>query len=112
MFTDLAGVDTDGPDGAVWSLPPGGDLNANLVKLGPGGRIDRHRNAEVDVVIVVVDGAGELIVNDEAHPLRPHVLAHIPKGAERQVNAGPAGLQYLSLHRARGGLQIRARQPD
>jgi hypothetical protein len=58
LITDLAGIDTAGPDGVVWSFPPGDDLNANLVKLGPGGRVDRHRNAEVDVVIVVVEGAG------------------------------------------------------
>jgi quercetin dioxygenase-like cupin family protein len=108
---DLASLDTDGPDGAVWSLPAGSDLNANLVKLSPGGHIDCHRNAEVDVVIVVVDGAGDLIVDDETHALRPHILAHIPKGAERELNAGPTGLVYLSLHRARGGLQIRPRQP-
>jgi hypothetical protein len=37
-----------------------GDLQANLVRLGVGDRIQPHRNDEVDVVVVVVSGRGEL----------------------------------------------------
>ena len=109
VVVDLAAVDTTGADGVAWALPPGEDLNANLVVLGAGGRIDLHRNAEVDVAMVVVSGAGELIIDGETHSLHRHVLAHIPKGTERQVDAGPAGLVYLSLHRSRPGLRISTR---
>lgn len=109
VVVDLAGVDTAGADGVAWALPDGGDLNANLVTLGAGGRIGLHRNAEVDVAMVVVSGAGELVVDGQKHSLRPHMLAHIPKATERQVDAGPTGLVYLSLHRSRPGLRITTR---
>jgi len=57
ITVNLAGIDVGGADGAVWSLPHDGDLDANLVKLGPGGRIDEHRNDEVDVVYLTVHQA-------------------------------------------------------
>ena len=47
-------------DGVVWSLPHGGDLDANLVRLGPDAAIGEHRNDEVDVLIYVQSGSGEL----------------------------------------------------
>lgn len=41
--------------GALWRLD-GEDLQANLVRLGVGDRIQPHRNHEVDVLVVVVSG--------------------------------------------------------
>jgi hypothetical protein len=58
VTVNLAAIDVGGADGAVWSLPHDGDLDANLVKLGPSGRIPEHGNDEVDVVILVVSGLG------------------------------------------------------
>src|SRR5581483_6316407 len=52
-----------GADGAVWSIETG-DLDANLVRLGPGGAVSTHRNDEVDVLVVGIDGAGTLTVDD------------------------------------------------
>lgn len=109
LVVNLADIDVGGADGAVWSLPHDGDLDANLVKLAPGGEIASHRNDEVDVVLVVVSGSGNLVIDGEAHQLRPHRLARIGKGAERSLRAGPGGLLYLSLHRARSGLRISPR---
>jgi quercetin dioxygenase-like cupin family protein len=48
----------DGP-GALWRLD-GEDLQANLIRLGLGDRIQPHRNDEVEVLMVVVAGRGEL----------------------------------------------------
>ena len=45
--------------GSLWRLD-GEDLQANLVWLGPGDRIEPHRNDEVDVLLLVVSGRGEL----------------------------------------------------
>lgn len=113
LVVNLSDIDVGGADGAVWSLPHDGDLDANLVKLAPGGEIVSHRNDEVDVVLVVVSGSGDLVVDGESYPLRPHRLARICKGAERSLRAGPGGLLYLSLHRARSGLRISPRPvPD
>jgi hypothetical protein len=47
-----------GHPGAWWRLD-GEDLQANLVRLGRGDRIQPHRNDEVEVLAVVVLGRGE-----------------------------------------------------
>jgi quercetin dioxygenase-like cupin family protein len=106
VTVNLSAIDVGGADGAVWSLPHDGDLDANLVKLGPGGRITEHRNDEVDVVVLVVSGSAHLVVDGKAVVVRPHHLARIPKGARRSVEAGPAGVVYLTVHRARAGLRV------
>jgi len=103
---DLGATDTTGPAGVVWSLPHGGDLDANLVRLDPDGAIPPHVNREVDVIISVVGGRGHLIVGDTSHPLHSDVLAVIPKGTRREIRADRRGLSYLSVHRRRSPLGI------
>jgi quercetin dioxygenase-like cupin family protein len=98
---DLAGLAAAGDHpGALWRLD-GEDLQANLVWLGPGDRIDPHRNDEVDVLVVVVSGRGELTLDGQVYPLAPMVLAHLPKGTVRAVVALDGPLAYLSVHRRR-----------
>jgi quercetin dioxygenase-like cupin family protein len=109
---DLGATDTRGRSGVVWSLPHGGDLDANLVHLGPGAVIEAHHNDEVDVVISVLAGRGRLTVDDAAHLLRGDVLALIPKGSRREVRAGSDGITYLSLHRRRDPVSTLRRRTD
>ena len=95
--------------GALWRLD-GEDLQANLVRLGVGDRIQPHRNDEVDVLVVVISGRGELTLGDQVHPLAPMALVHVPKGTVRAMVAVDGPLAYLSVHRRRSaGLQV-ARQ--
>lgn len=107
---DLVLVDLDavaaGAAGVAWHLPHDGDLDANLVRLGPGGAIDEHRNDEVDVLIVVRSGAAQLTVDGDRADLRQGSLAMVPRGALRAITAGPDGVEYLSIHRRRIGLAI------
>lgn len=107
--TDLGAVPTSGGDGVVWSLPHGGDLDANLVRLGPGAAIGEHRNDEVDVLIYVQSGSGELAQGEEVQPLSGENLALIPRGSRRSIRAGNRGLTYLSIHRRRNGLTLKQR---
>lgn len=107
--TDLGSVPTSGGDGVVWSLPHGGDLDANLVRLGPGAAIGEHRNDEVDVLIYVQPGSGELAQGEEVQPLSGENLALIPRGSRRSIRAGNRGLTYLSIHRRRNGLTLKQR---
>src|SRR5919106_5946453 len=59
-LVDLAGLAGAGDrPGALWRLD-GEDLQANLIRLGVGDRIQPHRNDEVEVLMVVVAGRGEL----------------------------------------------------
>ena len=103
---DLGSLSPAGGPGAVWSLPHGGDLDANLVRLRSGDTIDDHVNDDVDVLMFVQSGGGELVVDDTRHPLRSDVLALVPKGSRRRITAGPKGVFYLSVHHRRGPLTI------
>jgi quercetin dioxygenase-like cupin family protein len=111
VVVDLGAIDTAGPSGAVWSLPHGGDLDGNLVRLGPGDGVGSHVNDEVDALLLVRSGDGELGVDGAVHELRPDVLTLVPRGARRSLRAGPAGLTYLSIHRRRGPLGVARHEP-
>jgi quercetin dioxygenase-like cupin family protein len=104
---DLASLAADQErSGALWRLD-GDDLQANLVRLGVGDRIQPHQNHEVDVVVVVISGRGELTLGGQVHPLGPMTLVHVPKGTVRAMVAVDGPLAYLSVHRRRSvGLQV------
>ena len=92
--------------GARWRLD-GEDLQANLVRLGRGDRIQPHRNDEVEVLVVVVSGWGELTLDGPLHQLAPMVVFHLLEGTVRAIAAVDGPLAYLSVHRRRSaGLQV------
>ncbi|MGD9753726.1 MAG: cupin domain-containing protein [Acidimicrobiia bacterium] len=95
-----------GTGGVLWSLPHGGDLDANLVQLGPEGGIAAHTNVELDVLFVVLAGTGRLVVDGEVHEVRAGVALLVRRNAERAVLADGGGLRYLTVHRRRDGLRI------
>ncbi|MFF0837592.1 MULTISPECIES: cupin domain-containing protein [unclassified Streptomyces] len=99
------------PSGVLWKLAEGGrQLDANLVRLAPGARIDTHTEPNLDVLVLVVSGNGVLGkgARDEAEPLTEGALVWLPHGSTRSVTAGAAGLAYLTVHRRRPGMQIRS----
>ncbi len=104
---DLASLAAAGDrQGALWGMN-GEYLQANLIRLGLGDRIQPHRNDEVEVLMVVVAGRGELTLDGQVHPLAPMALVHVPKGTVRAVVAVDGPLAYLSVHRRRpAGLQL------
>ena len=104
---DLLTVDRRGPDGVVWSLARGGDLDANLVHLAPGRTVDAHVNDEVDVLLVGISGSGSVTVNRQRHDLRAGSVVAVPKQTERSISAGPNDeITYMTVHLARAGLDI------
>lgn len=98
--------DAHGVGGVVWKLPHQGDLDGNLVRLAAGRSVDAHVNDEVDVLLVVRRGDGEMTVDGERHELGERAIALIPRGARRSIVAGPDGISYLSVHRHRGPMSI------
>ncbi|WP_121703144.1 hypothetical protein [Streptomyces sp. E5N298] len=97
----------DAPTGALWKLAePGRQLDANVVRLPAGGRVDAHTEPELDVLLLVLDGAARLDSADGGQPLRTGVLTWLPHGSSRAVEAGPDGVTYLTVHRRRPGLRI------
>ena len=98
---DLSDALTEVGDGVHWTLERQGDLNVYLVRLEPGHSVEEHVNSEVDVAVIVVAGDGYIHIDGAPSPLRSHVVAHVPRGTSRRVEAGPDGLGYLTVHRRR-----------
>ena len=108
--SDLGAVPLAGPDGVVWSLDERHDLNANLVRLSPGGGVGEHRNDEVDVLVVVLAGGGAVTVDGREVALAADRIVAVPRGAVRSIRAGDdEGMLYLTVHRQRGPLSIKPR---
>jgi mannose-6-phosphate isomerase-like protein (cupin superfamily) len=61
---------------------------------------------------VILSGEGEITVDDVAHAVTGQQLLLIPRGARRSVRASRWGLRYLTVHRARGPMQIKPSRPD
>lgn len=90
-------------DGPAWSINSE-QLNVNLVRLSSGATIAEHINREVDVLLVVFEGAGELVVEGETTRLAAGRAALIPVGRARALRCTSGPLVYLTCHRRRAGL--------
>jgi quercetin dioxygenase-like cupin family protein len=104
-----------GATGALWRLQGDRQLDVNLVRLPPGEHIPGYVEPSLDVLLVVVAGAGSVALGEEAREeaqdVSPGILAWLPRGAHRSVRAGPDGLVYLTAHRRRPGLSIASGPP-
>lgn len=93
--------------GAVWKLEVSDrDLDSNIIALGPGQRIPAHTGPELDVLIHVLAGSGELVTELDTRDLVPGALVWLPRRSRREFIAGPNGLRYLTVHRRRQALAI------
>ncbi|WP_406047126.1 hypothetical protein [Kribbella sp. NBC_00889] len=102
--------DSPVPSGARWTLAePGRQLDANLIHLPAGQRVDTHTEPDLDVVLVVVAGGGTVGTPDGEQTLADGNVVWLPRGSTRNITAGDSGLSYLTIHRRRPGLQIRKR---
>ncbi len=80
------------------------DLSLNLVSCTAGQGVGSHVNAEVDVVIVVIDGTGSVDIDGHRHPVQPGQAVIIPKGCQRATRCDGDHFSYLTCHRRRAGL--------
>ena len=103
VVADLAALAADGERRPAWKHDTE-DLDLNLVVLGAGGEIAEHRNAEVDVLLVGVEGEGVVDVDGEGHAMRAGRAIVIPKGARRSIRGIGGRFAYLTCHRRRAGL--------
>lgn len=105
----------DARGGVLWKLAePGRQLDANLVRLEPGARIASHAEPDLDVLVLVVAGSGELAGEepDDVQLLAEGALVWLPHGSRRSLAAGASGLSYVTVHRRRPGMQIAHRPPS
>ena len=85
---------TGDPDasGAVWTLQVSDrDLDANVIALPPGGVIASHAGPDVDVLLHVIAGSGELATETGAMELEAGALVWLPRRSRRQFTAGRPG---------------------
>lgn len=98
--------------GVAWRLAePGRQLDANVLNLPAGTRIDTHTEPDLDVLVVVIAGSGTMTTDDGPLPLTPGSVVWLPHGSTRALAAGSDGLSYLTAHRRRQGMQIRPGPP-
>jgi quercetin dioxygenase-like cupin family protein len=95
----------DAASGPVWGAESE-DLNATKLVWPAGKQIAEHI-ADRDVVYVVLGGTLTLTVDDLGHELSAGDVLIVEKGTSRALVAGNEGVEYVTAHRRRGGLQIR-----
>ncbi len=99
----------EGENGAVWKLQEEQrDLDSNIIALPPEGTIDAHTGPDLDVLIHVLAGSGQLATELETLELTPGALVWLPRRSRRQFTAGPEGLRYLTVHQRRQALVLDA----
>lgn len=105
----LRQAEGDERGGVLWKITePGRQLDANLVRLAPGSRVARHAEPDLDVLLIVAEGAGVLETPDAPdQDLAAGSIVWLPHGSARALRADQQGLAYLTVHRRRGGMQIR-----
>jgi len=89
--------------GPLWTRQSA-DLNVNLMALDAGQQLGESVNAEVDVLLVGVAGAGAVRVDGQSLEIAAGRAVVIPKGARRAIAAGGERFAYLTCHRRRAGL--------
>lgn len=105
IVVDVSNLPISGRSGVIRGFESK-QLNANFVMLDDGDSIPRHRNDEVDVLIVVKSGTGTVEIDGELHDLAADTIALIPQGTMREVKAHRR-LLYYTVHQRRAGLAIR-----
>lgn len=104
---ELTSRDTEDA-GALWRLAePGRQLDSNVIRLPAGQRVDTHAEPDLDVLLLVLSGSGEITTVEGTTELTPGTLLWLPRTSSRSLEAGSGGLHYLTVHRRRPGMQIR-----
>ena len=91
--------------GPLWGMASR-DLNATLLAWPPCHEVEEHTNTELDVLLIVLEGEGQAVVDQREHALAPGHALLIDKGSARTLRAGDDGLRYLSVHSRRPPLQV------
>ena len=99
---NLTGGQGNGP---LWGTASE-DLNATLLAWDPGEMLPEQVNDQRDVLLVGIEGTGEVQIDGRHHAFGPARSVLIEKGSTFRITAGSGGLRYLSVHLRRTGLQI------
>lgn len=95
--------------GSIWQLEPGArDLDSNIIALPADDEIGLHIGPNLDVLILVLQGSGQLQTELNMIELQQGSLVWLPRNAQRRFIAGPEGIRYLTVHHRKPTLTITA----
>ena len=98
--------------GAIWKLTMRErDLDSNVIALAPGTTIGAHDGPDVDVLIYVLAGSGQLGTELGTLELADGTLCWLPRRSRREFTAGRDGLRYLTVHQRRQALPLLTKAP-
>lgn len=101
---EASGADTGG---SIWQLTPGArDLDSNIIALPAHHEIAMHIGPKLDVLILVLQGSGELHTELNVIELHQGALLWLPRSAHRRFVAGREGLKYFTVHQRKPTLNI------
>ncbi|MFI7341515.1 hypothetical protein ACIBUY_26655 [Streptomyces sp. NPDC050085] len=93
--------------GALWRLDGAArQLDANVIRVPSGTVQDAYVEAELDVLLLVVEGHGTLHRAGTEETLTPGTLVFVPRGERRALSAADEGLVCVTAHRRRPGMSI------
>lgn len=70
-----------------------------LMSIPVGGDIGMETHADVDQILVIVDGEGKAILNGQESPIAEHDLIFVPAGTEHNfVNTGKEDLKLYTVY--------------
>lgn len=72
------------------------NLEQRILRIGPGGHAAFHHPDSEDVMFVL-DGSGTLAIGDRSASLTPRSGIMVPAGSTYRVEAGPEGIDVLSV---------------
>ena len=95
--------------GSIWQLEPGArDLDSNIIALPANDEIGLHMGPNLDVLILVLQGSGELHTEIDLIPLEQGQVLWLPRNSQRRFVAGAEGIKYLTVHHRKPTLNITA----
>lgn len=103
VLFDLQQGNTAGGNGAQLRYESE-DLDLTTVTWRDHQGVVAHINGEVDVLLIVIAGTGDVTVGSTTYALVAGQALLIPKGTERAIRATDDHFSYLSVHRRRRGL--------
>mgnify|MGYP002737717601 CR=1 FL=1 len=107
--TALLGHVDSSTGGSIWQLEPGArDLDSNVIALPAGDEIALHVGPNLDVLILVLQGSGQLQTELSVLDLQQGALVWLPRNAQRRFIAGTEGIRYLTVHHRKPTLNITA----
>jgi quercetin dioxygenase-like cupin family protein len=74
--------------GAVWKLQLSRrHLDANIIHLQPGSRIQAHAGPDLDILLHILHGDGQLLTEASTLALDPGKLLWLPRLSRREIAA-------------------------